>query len=46
VSIPTVIKGQKLDNNLSDGTNEVSVQLEIAETHFAEFSLQYRESGN
>jgi chemotaxis protein CheX len=46
VSIPTVIKGQKLDNNLSDGTNEASVKLDIAAEHFAEFSLQYRESIN
>ena len=46
VSVPTVIRGQKLDNNLSDGTNEVSAKLEIADTHFAEFSLQYREGGD
>ena len=44
VSIPTVIKGQKLDNSLSDGTNEARVMLDIAAEHFAEFSLQYRES--
>ncbi len=44
VSVPTVIRGQKLDNNLSDGTNEASVKLNIAAEHSAEFSLQYRES--
>jgi len=43
VSIPTVVKGRQLNNNISDGTNEVSVKLGIANEHFAEFSLQYRE---
>ena len=46
VSIPTVVKGRELDNNLSDGTSEVSVKLDIADEHFVVFSLQYRESNN
>lgn len=43
VSIPTVVKGQQLDNNLGDGTNEVSIKLDISDEHFIEISLQYRE---
>lgn len=44
VSIPTVIRGQKLDNSLGDDTNEASVNLNIADEYSTEFSLQYRES--
>ena len=42
LSIPTVISGQRLDNDLGDGTNKASVTLDIGEAHCAEFSLQYR----
>ena len=44
LSIPTVISGQKLDNDLGDGTSKASVTLDIADAHCAEFSLQYREN--
>ena len=44
VSVPTVVRGQKLDNSLSDGACEISRKLEIADEHLAEFSLLYRES--
>ena len=42
VSIPAVISGQRLDNNLGDGASEVSVKLDIADEYWADFSLQYR----
>jgi len=44
VSIPTVIRGRKLDNNLGDGASEVSMKLDIGQKHLAKFSLQYREN--
>jgi chemotaxis protein CheX len=44
VSIPTAVRGRKLDNSLSDGANEVSIRLNIADEYPAELSLLYRES--
>ena len=44
VSIPTVIRGQRLDNSLGDGVNETSVKLDIADEYSAEFSLQHRKN--
>ena len=44
VSIPTVVRGQRLDNSLSDSANEVSMKVNIADEYTAELSLLYRES--
>lgn len=43
VSIPTVVRGQKIENSLGDGASEVSVKVNIEDEYAAEFLLLYRE---
>jgi hypothetical protein len=46
VSIPTVVRGQSLDNSISDhknSTNRILTKLNIADEYTAELSLQYRQ---
>jgi chemotaxis protein CheX len=43
VSIPTVVRGQKIENSLGDGANKVSVKVNIEDEYAAEFLLLYRE---
>lgn len=44
VSIPSVISGRELKNNLGDGTEKISVKINIEDEHIAELSLMYREN--
>ncbi|MHC4425098.1 MAG: chemotaxis protein CheX [Planctomycetota bacterium] len=44
VSIPTVVRGRKLDNSLRDHANKVSKKLNIADEYAAELSLLYRDN--
>lgn len=44
VSIPSVVSGRKLENNLGDGANKILVKLNIEDKHVAELSLLYREN--
>lgn len=46
ISIPTVIRGQELNNTLGDSANKVSKKIDIADDYFAELSLSYRESNS
>ena len=43
VSIPTVIKGQKLNNSLGDGANKVLTKVDIANEYTAELTMWYRQ---
>jgi len=43
VSIPTVVRGQKIENSLGDPENKVSVKVNIEDEYAAEFLLLYRE---
>ena len=42
VSIPTVVTGQKLQNNLGERTNKTSVNIKLDNKYFAELSMLYR----
>lgn len=44
VSIPSVVSGRKLENNLGDGASKILVKLNIEDEYAAELSLLYRES--
>ncbi len=44
VSIPTVVRGRKLENSLGDGANKVLVKVNIEDEFAAELSLLYREN--
>ena len=44
VSIPSVVSGSKPRNNLGDGTEKISVKVNIGDEYVAELSLLYRES--
>ncbi len=46
VSIPTVVTGKQLENNLGDGTEKVYISVSIQDQYDAEFSLLYRENRN
>ena len=43
VSIPTVVRGKKIENSLSDDASEVSIKVNIENEYVAEFLLLYRE---
>ena len=43
VSIPSVISGQHLENNLGEGANRISTKVNIAEDYLVELRLLYRE---
>ena len=44
VSIPSVVSGRQLENNLGDGAGKILVEVSIEDEYIAEFSLLYRES--
>lgn len=44
VSIPSVVGGRKLKNNLGDGVEIISVKINIEDEYVAVLSLVYRES--
>jgi len=44
VSIPSVVSGRELKNNLGDGTERTSVKLNVGDEYVTELSLLYRES--
>lgn len=46
VSIPTVVRGEKLESSLGDGAGKVFVKVNAEEMHVIEFLLMYREAGN
>ena len=43
VSIPTVVRGQEIENSLGDSASEVSVKVNIEDEYVAELKLLYRE---
>ena len=43
VSIPSVVKGQKLCNSLGDDSEKTSVKINIEDEYIAEILLLYRE---
>jgi CheY-specific phosphatase CheX len=43
ISIPTVIKGQKLNSSLGDGANKVLTKVDIANEYIAELTIWYRQ---
>ncbi len=43
VSIPTVVRGQEIENSLGDSANKVSVKVNIEDEYAAEMALLYRE---
>ena len=43
VSIPSVVSGRKLQNNLGEGAKKICVNVDIEDEHTAEFALLYRE---
>jgi CheY-specific phosphatase CheX len=44
VSVPTVVSGRKLKNNLDGETGKALVKVNIADEYTAELSLLYRDS--
>ena len=46
VSIPSVISGHELKNNLGDGSEKISIKVNIEDEYVAELALLYRESNN
>ncbi len=46
VSIPSVVSGRKLKNNLGEGARKTSVMINIEDEYVAELSLLYKESSN
>lgn len=43
LSIPSVVNGRELHNNIGDHVQKVSAKVKIEEEHIAELSLVYRE---
>lgn len=46
LSIPLVVNGWQLKNNLGEGTNEIVAKVKIEDEYPAELSLLYREKSN
>ena len=46
VSVPLVVSGQTLSNNLGDGSEKVTVYLNIEDEHLAELTMSYRYNVN
>lgn len=46
LSIPLVVNGRQLKNNLGEGTKEASIKVKIEDEYPAELSLLYREKSN
>ncbi len=44
VSIPSVVSGRELKNNLGDGAQKTSVMINIEDEYVAELSLLYKEN--
>ena len=44
VSIPSVISGRELKNNLGDGAEKISIKVNIEDEYVAELLLLYREN--
>jgi len=44
VSIPTVVSGRELENNLGDGASKVLIKVSIEDEYAVEFSLLYRKA--
>lgn len=44
VSIPMVISGRELKNNLSDGAERTSINVTIADEHITRFSFLYKKA--
>jgi len=44
VSIPSVVSGRELKNNLGDGAWKISIKVNIGDEYIAELSLLYREN--
>ncbi len=44
VSVPTVVSGRELKNNLDGETSKAFVRVNIADEYIAELSLLYRDS--
>jgi chemotaxis protein CheX len=44
VSIPSVISGRELKNNLGDGAEKISIKVNIEDEYVIELSLLYKES--
>jgi len=44
VSIPSVVGGRELKNNLGDGAEKISIKVNIGDEYIAELSLLYREN--
>jgi len=45
VSIPTVIRGQKLASSMGDGASKIVVKVDAEDEHIIEFMFMYREAG-
>jgi len=45
ISIPSVVEGRQLSNRLSEGTEKIDVDVSLAATYPATFTLLYREGG-
>ena len=45
VSIPTVVRGQKLASSMGDGASRVVVKVNAEDEHIIEFLFMYREAG-
>ncbi len=46
VSIPSVVSGRELRNNLGEGAHKTSVRINIEDEYVAELSLLYQEKSN
>ena len=46
VSIPSVVSGRELRNNLGEGAQKASVRINIEDEYVAELSLLYQEKSN
>ena len=44
VSIPSVVRGRELENNLGKGASKILVKVNIADEYLGELSLLYRNS--
>ncbi len=46
VSIPSVVSGRELRNNLGEGAQKASVRINIEDEYIAELSLLYQDNSN
>jgi len=45
VSIPTVVRGERLASSMGDGAGKVVVKVSAEDEHVIEFLFMYREAG-